>query len=170
MAEHGLCATTYQLQHREDFCAKHTRDEDLLDKDVTAAAFPFDNCDMEPTVNVLPGEGPHISNTACTSVAVRGEVGSFQYPYSLKKRKDLRLDDVMQGPDAEAGAQRFQLFQTVLRRASFDAVIARSRDAGPASCLEVELRKVSPFFFSRLWTNIGGLLRSACGTECGWTT
>lgn len=91
-------------------------------------------------------EGPHNSNTACTSVTVRGEVGLLEDASRLRGRTDLQLDDVMKGPNAAAGAQRLELFQAMVRRASFDAVMARSRDAGPASCMEVELRKVGRHF------------------------
>lgn len=130
------------LQHREDFHAKRVKDEDVLDKDATAAAFPFDHCDMDPIMSVLPGEGPHLANIACTSSTVRGKDLRLQDATRLRRRGDLNLDVLMKGPNAEAGEERLQLFQTILRRASFNAVIRRSSGPGPASCVEVELRKV----------------------------
>ncbi|CAN0223698.1 unnamed protein product, partial [Pylaiella littoralis] len=103
MAEHGLCVTTSQLQHREDFYAKGIKDEDILDKDATAAAFPFDNCDMDPTMSVLPGEGPHFSNIACTSVTVRDPDLRLEDAACLKRRGQLTLNDVVEGPNPEGG-------------------------------------------------------------------
>lgn len=85
--------TTSQLQHHEYSHAKGVKCEDILDKDVTGAAFPFDTCDMDPTMPVLLGEGPHLSNIACACVTVRGPKLMLHDARSLRRRGDLTLYD-----------------------------------------------------------------------------
>lgn len=46
-AEHGLMITDSQLHKREDFFAKNSNDEDLLDKEATSCALSVDNYDVD---------------------------------------------------------------------------------------------------------------------------
>ncbi|CAM9817813.1 unnamed protein product, partial [Pylaiella littoralis] len=74
-AEHGLWATTSRVDHRESFHATIVKDENLLPKNATCAAIPYDNCDFDPRIGGRQGEGPHISTIAASAVTVGPEVG-----------------------------------------------------------------------------------------------
>ncbi|CAM9887824.1 unnamed protein product [Ectocarpus sp. 4 AP-2014] len=135
-----MWATDSQVRHREDFNAKVVEDGDMLPKDATCGAFPFDNCDMKPVVGVSQGE-PHLSTIAASAVTVEGSVGTLEDDSRLKRYILLTLDDVMKGPHAQGGERRFEASQSQLQRAVYESASLASTPGGLLWCVEAQLRK-----------------------------
>lgn len=144
VAEHGLWATTSQIQHREDFHARFVEDKDLLSRDAECAAIPLDNCDFDPRVGVGQGEGSHLPFIAATALTVGPDVGRMDDWWKVKSRGSFTVEDVLMGPerDREDGARRYNEFSAELYRGVFAEARNNSDRAAADTCFESELRKV----------------------------
>ncbi|CAB1115552.1 unnamed protein product [Ectocarpus sp. CCAP 1310/34] len=146
VAEHGLWATTSQIQHREDYHARFVEDKDLLSQDAECAAIPLDNCDFDPRVGVGQGEGPHLPFIAATALTVGPDVGRMDDWWLVKGRGSLTVEDVLMGPERDRGdgARRYNEFSADLYRGVFAEARNNSDRAAADTCFECELRKSRP--------------------------
>ncbi len=139
----GLWATTARLQHREDWFVRQAGDKDIIDKNAECAAIPLDNCDKDISVPDAQGEGPHYSCIAATITTRGPEVGRLEDASKLRRREDLHVNDVLEGPQwEEEGGRRYQTFEDVLYAAVVESVKISSGGDNELTCLEVVLRKV----------------------------
>ena len=120
---------------------RNRKDDSLISLGLSVVAVAWNNNDMKPTMNLVGQD--YVSSCAASSVGIRGKTLRLNPESEWMGMKDLSVKIVTDGLPRDDDSSVFLGWHQLLRQSAY-ASSGAGVGALNHTCLEVEVRRVSP--------------------------